>query len=76
MWMQVAPCWLLQQLQRAEHLNNKPINVVPGVLCLAVTFPATFAGRRLCCVRGDGALVDDLHAGTPVFSALSAAADN
>lgn len=44
-----------------------------AVLCLAV-FPAAFACRRLRRVGHDGSLVDDLHAGTPVFSAPPAAA--
>jgi len=47
---------------------------VPVVLCLAVAFPAAFAGGRLCCIGHDGALVDDLHTGTAVFSGPPATA--
>lgn len=39
-----------------------------------MSFPAAFAGRGLRLVRDEGALIDDLHAGTPVFSAPLAAA--
>lgn len=45
-----------------------------AVLCVAVSFPAAFACGGLCHAGGDGALVNDLHAGTPVFSAPPAAA--
>ncbi len=44
------------------------------MLCPALSFPAAFAGGGLRRVGADGALVDDLHAGTPVFSAPPAAA--
>ena len=36
---------------------------------------AAFVCRRLRCVGGDGALVDDLHAGAPVLSGPPAAAE-
>lgn len=40
-----------------------------------MTFPALFVGRRLRPVGGDGALVDDLHAGAAVLSGPPAAAE-
>ena len=47
---------------------------VPAVWHFAGVSPAALAGRRLCGAGSDGALVDDLHAGAPVFSAPPAAA--
>lgn len=44
----------------------------PALLSPAVAFPASFPGGRLRGVGGDGALVDDLHAGTPVVSSPAA----
>ena len=42
--------------------------VPPAVSCLPVAFPAALPGGGLRCVGEDCALVDDLHAGTAVFS--------
>lgn len=46
---------------------------LPAVLRIAASFPAALAGRRLRRIGGDGALVDDLHAGTAVLSGPPAA---
>lgn len=47
---------------------------VPAVLCPAVTSPAPFVGGGLGGAGCNGALIDDLHAGTAVSSAPPAAA--
>lgn len=44
------------------------------MLHLAVAFSSPLSGGRFCCVRGEGALIDDLHAGAAVFSGPPAAA--
>lgn len=54
--------------------NCRERHAVPALRRLAVSFPAAFACGGVCSQCGDGALVDDLHAGAPVFSAPPAAA--
>lgn len=49
------------------------VPVVPAAPHLPVALPVAFVGRGVRCCGGDGALVDDLHAGAPALSAPPAA---
>lgn len=62
-------CLLLDVLTTAEG-STVHFAIIPVVQRLAVAFPAALTSvlLLLCGVGRDGSLVDDLHAGAPVFS--------